>query len=95
VDWWSLGVTVYKLLTGEKPFTDELREWITLHDSNEALIDENNAFKEYYQLFNRVKFPPHVSNEAKDLVTQLLRVGKTRLGTGREGVKNLKKHPLV
>ncbi|KAJ1392690.1 kinase-like domain-containing protein [Ochromonadaceae sp. CCMP2298] len=93
VDWWSLGVTVYKLLTGEKPFTDELREWITLRDADEALIDENNNFQEYYKLFKRVQFPPHVSDEARDLITQLLRVDKTRLGTGREGVKNLKKHP--
>lgn len=96
VDWWSFGVTIYKLLTGARPFTDsELGAFVNLSGSMDDLVKENAKFKEYTKLFKQVTYPDWVSPEAQDLISKLLTVDdKERLGTGKHGVRNIKKHPF-
>jgi len=97
VDWWSLGVTAFKLLTGNRPFADQqMMAFVdmattTLH----AAVGENAHFKEYSMLFQKLSFPSHVSPVAKDFITALLDVSDTtRLGAGPDGVSNIKRHPF-
>ena len=94
VDWWSLGVTVYKLLTGLRPFTnDRFQKFVdicgtmTRHVAHQA--------PEYAMLFQEVTYPPHLSAEAVNFIERLLDVNdNTRLGAGPRGIKDLKAHPF-
>eukprot|EP01135_Chromosphaera_perkinsii_P003729 Nk52_evm47s252 gene=Nk52_evmTU47s252 len=84
VDWWSLGILIFELLTGSTPFYAESE-------------DGTNSPKDI--LFRVVQSPPHIpdflSNEAANLIKQLLEKSpKDRLGSGPEGVDNIKNHPF-
>eukprot|EP01034_Spumella_vulgaris_P024697 gene24697-31071_t len=96
VDWWSLGVTMFKLLTGVRPFTDESIS--RLVDMCTALYDqvqENIHSKDYVALFQKIDFPPSLSPECQDLITRLLDVNdKTRLGCGPTGDLEIRSHPF-
>lgn len=96
VDWWSLGSTMFKLLTGSRPFVDsDFHAFVSLAGTLEAVVKENEHFVEYSKLFQKLSFPDYISDEAKDLLRRLLDVNpETRLGTGPNGLKNLKAHPF-
>ncbi len=50
---------------------------------------------DYTDIFKRIKFPDYVSAEAQDLITKLLDVNtQTRLGSGENGVNDIKSHPF-
>lgn len=53
VDWWSLGVTAFKLLTGNRPFADKaMMAFVDMATSTlHAAVGENAHFKEYSMLF--------------------------------------------
>lgn len=96
VDWWSLGCTVYKMLTGSKPFDVEhaITEFFEMQTS--FFTEDKSAYTdEYMKLFQGVEIPPYVSAEAGDLVTSFLNVLEPyRLGSGPNGIKNIKSHPF-
>ena len=96
VDWWSLGITLYKLLVGKRPFNDsDLGAFIELSGSLEKIVKENRRFKEYCKLFTTISFPEDVSPEAVDLIKNLLNVDdKLRLGCGKHGARDIKNHPF-
>lgn len=95
VDWWSLGVTLFKMVSGYRPFVDEnFSQFVdmTTDLQKNVLLHENNP--NYVKLFQQITFPEGVSEDCRDLIKKLLNVDeRKRLGAGRNGPKNLKAHP--
>lgn len=82
VDWWSVGVLTYELLTGASPFTVE---------------GENNTQTEISRriLKTNPPIPDGLSFEVKDLISKLLvKDPRKRLGGGEHDALELKKHPF-
>ncbi|XP_021940525.1 ribosomal protein S6 kinase alpha-5-like [Zootermopsis nevadensis] len=83
VDWWSLGIMVYEMLKGATPFEEE--------------DDESDN---YMRLYDRILtqdpvIPTKFSAKAKDFVVGLLSKDPTkRLGAGKNGVDDIKRHPF-
>ncbi|XP_030071159.1 ribosomal protein S6 kinase alpha-5 [Microcaecilia unicolor] len=82
VDWWSLGVLMYELLTGASPFTVD---------------GEKNSQSEISRriLKNDPPYPPEMSYITKDIIQGLLvKDPQKRLGCGPGGSDEIKKHPF-
>ena len=82
VDWWSLGMLVYEMLTGLPPWYTESRP--KLYESlcsADLRFDSGPAAR--------------VSPDAQDLIRRLLhRDPAKRLGSGRTGMKDIVEHPF-
>ncbi|TRY76555.1 hypothetical protein TCAL_06324 [Tigriopus californicus] len=75
-DWWSFGVLMYEMLTGHLPFQ--------AHNRKETM---NMILRE------KLSMPEYLSPEAQSLLRALFKRNPiNRLGTGENGVQNLKKH---
>eukprot|EP00607_Mallomonas_marina_P009580 CAMPEP_0182418880 /NCGR_PEP_ID=MMETSP1167-20130531/3258_1 /TAXON_ID=2988 /ORGANISM="Mallomonas Sp, Strain CCMP3275" /LENGTH=648 /DNA_ID=CAMNT_0024593337 /DNA_START=174 /DNA_END=2120 /DNA_ORIENTATION=- len=95
VDWWSLGVTMYKMLTGRKPFDHE-NAINTFFETNMSFFNPSSTgyASEYLDLFKEIMYPMYMSSNAIDFLKRLLDVNdKTRLGAGPNGLKDIKSHP--
>ncbi|XP_041986042.1 ribosomal protein S6 kinase alpha-4-like isoform X2 [Aricia agestis] len=82
VDWWSVGVLTYELLTGASPFTVE---------------GEKNTQQEITKRIVRCSYPvPNdVSPEVQDFIKRLLvKDPRRRLGGGEGDAEELKRHPF-
>ena len=82
VDWWSVGVLTYELLTGASPFTVE---------------GERNTQAEISRriLKSHPPIPDYMSITVQDFIRRLLvKDGRKRLGGGREDANELKRHPF-
>ncbi|XP_050357899.1 ribosomal protein S6 kinase alpha-5-like isoform X1 [Nymphalis io] len=82
VDWWSVGVLTYELLTGASPFTVE---------------GEKNTQQEITKRIVRCSYPvPNdVSPEVQDFIKKLLvKDPRRRLGGGEDDAEELKRHPF-
>ena len=91
VDWWSLGATIYKLLTNDKPFADysvrKLMEIAPLYRGDMKFISK------YAILFQELPRHPNVDAVSTDVIRKLLNVDEEqRLGVGKAGLKALKAH---
>eukprot|EP00241_Pyramimonas_parkeae_P014662 CAMPEP_0114327148 /NCGR_PEP_ID=MMETSP0059-20121206/30140_1 /TAXON_ID=36894 /ORGANISM="Pyramimonas parkeae, Strain CCMP726" /LENGTH=1129 /DNA_ID=CAMNT_0001456243 /DNA_START=206 /DNA_END=3595 /DNA_ORIENTATION=- len=92
VDFWSLGVLMYEIMTGKNPFIpdetpDELEE-----DDDDDDEDKEEVFK--YILAGKYKIPSYMSKDAANLLMALMqRDPGARLGAGPDGFKKLKSHP--
>uniref|UniRef100_A0A0M3HT25 Ribosomal protein S6 kinase n=1 Tax=Ascaris lumbricoides TaxID=6252 RepID=A0A0M3HT25_ASCLU len=81
VDWWSLGVIAFELLTGCSPFT------VDGHSNNSRDIARRILTK-------KVPFPKNFDPVAMDFVGRLLEKSpKRRLG--KRGVEEIKQHPFL
>lgn len=94
VDWWSLGVTMFKLLTGFRPFTDDnFNTFVDMCTTMNELVRDHCDSTEYAKLFQEIPFPPYLSVDCMDLISKLLDVDeRTRLGCGPNGAKEIKAH---
>ncbi|KAJ8919730.1 hypothetical protein NQ315_006258, partial [Exocentrus adspersus] len=82
VDWWSVGVLTYELLTGASPFTVE---------------NERNTQQEISRRILRTTppIPESLGKDVADFITKLLvKDPRKRLGGGEEDAKELKRHPF-
>ncbi|TNJ29228.1 Kinase, AGC NDR [Giardia muris] len=84
IDYWSLGIILYEMLTGEAAFTAE---------SNEALIERLTSIRTVKDF--KQNFPERydMSDEAWDLVSGLLSHPKRRLGQTAD-LEKLMSHPF-
>ncbi|XP_035279617.1 ribosomal protein S6 kinase alpha-5 [Anguilla anguilla] len=82
VDWWSLGVLMYELMTGGSPFTVD--------------GDENSHTDISKRILKKdPPFPKDMSRPAKCLIQRLLtKDPKKRLGSGPSGAQSVKEHPF-
>ncbi|KAL3284974.1 hypothetical protein HHI36_019103 [Cryptolaemus montrouzieri] len=82
VDWWSIGVLTYELLTGASPFTVE---------------GEKNNQQEISRriLKTTPPIPEYLGKDVSDFIAKLLvKDPRKRLGGGEEDAKELKRHPF-
>ncbi|XP_069063259.1 ribosomal protein S6 kinase alpha-4 isoform X1 [Pleurodeles waltl] len=82
VDWWSLGILMFELLTGASPFTLE-GEKNTQSEVSRRILKSNPPF------------PSMIGPVARDLLQKLLNKDpKKRLGSGPRGAEEIKNHPF-
>jgi serine/threonine protein kinase len=75
-DWWSLGILIYDMLTGNPPW-----------------MSANNSALQKKILTQKLRLPTYLSREAASIIRQLLnRDAKKRLGSGKNGARDIKAH---
>ncbi|KAG2208381.1 hypothetical protein INT46_001050 [Mucor plumbeus] len=78
VDWWSLGVTMFELIFGKRPFDGETNEKVKESILNDPLV---------------IPADIQISVECQQVIEGLLtRSPKNRLGHGAQGFQKLKSH---
>ncbi|XP_014459664.1 cGMP-dependent protein kinase 2 [Alligator mississippiensis] len=78
VDFWSLGILVYELLTGNPPFSG---------------IDQMMTYNLILKGIERLDFPRKVTRRSEDLIRRLCRQNPTeRLGNMKNGINDIKRH---
>jgi len=83
VDWWSVGVLTFELLTGASPFTVE-GEKNSQQDISKRILNNDPP-----------AIPSHLSANVNDFITRLLvKDPRQRLGGGPRDAKELKEHPF-
>lgn len=79
-DWWSVGVCIFEMLTGNLPFN--------MNDTDSTLV----TFQKILQ--SKLVIPNTINSVAADLLFRLLTVdSSSRLGSGINGSHNVKSHP--
>ncbi|CAN0307215.1 unnamed protein product [Ectocarpus sp. 6 AP-2014] len=90
VDWWSLGVTVYKMLTGARPFDPP--PWAR----KQSVVAMLRRQTEFEKLQVEVEYPRYMSDAAVSFVPALLRHDvHERLGSGPNGKEGIKSHAFM
>ncbi|XP_044930601.1 cGMP-dependent protein kinase 2 isoform X2 [Mustela nigripes] len=78
VDFWSLGILVYELLTGNPPFSG---------------VDQMMTYNLILKGIEKMDFPRKITRRPEDLIRRLCRQNPTeRLGNLKNGINDIKKH---
>uniref|UniRef100_A0A8C4MB79 cGMP-dependent protein kinase n=1 Tax=Equus asinus asinus TaxID=83772 RepID=A0A8C4MB79_EQUAS len=78
VDFWSLGILVYELLTGNPPFSG---------------IDQMMTYNLILKGIEKMDFPRKITRRPEDLIRRLCRQNPTeRLGNLKNGINDIKRH---
>ncbi|KDR16842.1 protein kinase PVPK-1-like isoform X6 [Zootermopsis nevadensis] len=81
VDWWSVGITAFEMMMGHKPFHYD---------------DDRNHSALYHNILHHTPdIPPWFLDNEVDFLRRILEKDpKIRLGGGKAGAENIKKHPF-
>uniref|UniRef100_A0A1A9WAA5 non-specific serine/threonine protein kinase n=1 Tax=Glossina brevipalpis TaxID=37001 RepID=A0A1A9WAA5_9MUSC len=82
VDWWSVGVLTYELLTGASPFT---------------VVEQQNSQSDISRRIQKVDpvLPPTLGETVKDFILKMLHKDpKKRLGGNKKCASDIKNHPF-
>lgn len=82
VDWWSVGVLTYELLTGASPFT---------------VVEQQNSQSDISRRIQKVDpvLPPTLGENVKDFILKMLHKDpKKRLGGNSRNATEIKNHPF-
>ncbi|KAL9902316.1 JIL-1 kinase isoform 1-T7 [Glossina fuscipes fuscipes] len=82
VDWWSVGVLTYELLTGASPFT---------------VVEQQNSQSDISRRIQKVDpvLPPTLGETVKDFILKMLHKDpKKRLGGNKKSAGDIKNHPF-
>jgi len=103
VDWWCLGAVLYEMLVGlVRAFLFILFYFYFLGFPLTFFVCSQPPYysrdvNEMYDriLYDKLRFPPHVSEPARSLITELLqRDPKKRLGSGGQDALEIENHPF-
>jgi len=78
VDWWSLGILIYRMISGWCPFTDSSVDKILEKIENDKLYIPDTLSDEAQDIVRKL----------------LHKNPKKRLGSGKEGSESIKEHPF-
>ena len=93
VDWWSLGVCMYKMLVGKAPFeTDNTPNESVAH----TFLKDYNMASKYAVLFADVDYTEIMEDiEAVDCISKFLEIDdRVRLGSGVNGFIDITSHNI-
>jgi serum/glucocorticoid-regulated kinase 2 len=98
IDWWTLGVLLYEMLSGLPPFYDGAQIVLScwLRGGTEFLVSTYvEVTDKMYQkiLTDPLVFGPEIGSEARSILTSLLDRDPTRR-LGVNGADEIKKHPF-
>ncbi|GMH92645.1 hypothetical protein TL16_g12408 [Triparma laevis f. inornata] len=93
IDYWSLGITIFKLLSGKRPFDKKRYEKIVEETGSAQNQDKRKVNKEYEMLRQEIEYPTFFSSNAKSVIQGLLEVDEEKR-LGSNGTDEIKKHPF-
>lgn len=100
VDYWALGVTVFELLCGFKPFEEPQKVKEDFFEDLQMQLPgirnvRQEVENEVARMKQEIEYPKHLSSSAKSFISRLLDPNpNTRLGCSEKGFIEIMTHPF-